>query len=124
MVIHNSDDEFICSHLVAETKEKAVINTDHKRDKSVKINELIKQTAAVFDDGFLATEYFELLRKDKGRYIRDHIQALSQEISSKDKNQVSQVLKNAWRKNTSALQPLKSFAGKIRRRTKKRTLHG
>ena len=93
LVIHNSDDEFICSHIIAETKGKAVINTDHKRDKSVKINELIKQTAALFEDGFLATEYFELLRKDKGRYIRDHIQAISQEISGKDKNQVSQVLK-------------------------------
>ena len=93
LVIHNSNDEFICSHIIAETKGKAVINTDHKRDKSVKINELIKQTAALFEDGFLATEYFELLRKDKGRYIRDHIQAISQAITAKDKNQVSQVLK-------------------------------
>lgn len=92
LVIHNSNDEFICSHIIGEAKGKAVINTDHKRDKSVKINELIKQTAALFEDGLLATEYFELLRKDKGRYIRDHIQAISQAITAKDKNQVNRVL--------------------------------
>lgn len=93
LLIHNSCDEFICSHIIAEIKGKAVINTDHKRDKSIKINELIKQTAALFEDDVLATEYFELLRKDKGRYIRDHIQAIGRAITDKDKNQVSQVLK-------------------------------
>lgn len=46
----------------------------------------------MFEDGLLATEYFELLRKDKGRYIRDHIQAISQAITAKDKNQVNRVL--------------------------------
>lgn len=92
LIIHSSKDEFVCSHIIAETKGKAVINTDHKRDKSLKINELIKKTAALFEDGLLATEYFELLRKDKGRYIRDHIQAISHAIAGKDKNRVNQVL--------------------------------
>jgi transposase len=92
LVINDSNDEFICSHPIAEEKGKVVINTDHKRDKSAKISELIKQTAALFEDTSLATEYFELLRKDKGRYIRDQLQAISQAISAEEKNHVNQVL--------------------------------
>jgi hypothetical protein len=32
------------------------------------------------------------MRKDKGRYIRDHIQAIRQAISAEDKNHVTHVL--------------------------------
>lgn len=92
LIIHDSDDKFICKHTVASGNGKNVINTDHKRDKSASINQLIQQTAALFDNTGLATQYFELLRKDKGRYIRDHIQAIREAITGQNKDHANLVL--------------------------------
>ncbi len=92
LLIHDRDDKFICKHAVASGNGKNVINTDHKRDKSASINQLIQQTAALFDNTGLATQYFELLRKDKGRYIRDHIQAIREAITGQNKDHTNLVL--------------------------------
>ena len=92
LIIHDWQDQFLCKHGIVTGNGKTVINTDHKRDKSQKIDELIAQTAALFDKADLAKEYFQLLRKDKGRYIRDHVQAIREAISSHDKIHVSNVL--------------------------------
>jgi transposase len=92
LIIHDSADRLICKHPIGNTKGKTIINTDHKRDKSAKIGELIAQTAALFDNTLLASEYFELMRKDKGRYIRDHIQAIRDAVSGEDKKHVDRVL--------------------------------
>ncbi len=92
LIIHDLQDKFICRHLLASGNGKTVINTDHKRDKSGSINDLVTLTAALFDNEVLATQYLELIRKDKGRYVRDHLQAIRAIVSGQDKNQVNQVL--------------------------------
>jgi hypothetical protein len=86
------DGKFICSHTLASTSGKTIINRDHKRDKHAKISLFIMETAALFEDPMLATEYLELLRKEKGRYIRDHIQAIRNCIEGLDKTIVGHSL--------------------------------
>jgi hypothetical protein len=92
--IHNHDmpQSFLCKHTVIERKGLKIINADHKRDKSQKINDLIASTAALFSDPQLATHYFELIRQDKKRYLRDQVQAIRDLVQGRNKALVAEVL--------------------------------
>lgn len=92
--IHNNDiqESFLCKHTVIERKGLKIINADHKRDKSQKINDLIASTAALFSDPQLATHYFELIRQDKKRYLRDQVQAIRDIVHGRNKALVAEVL--------------------------------
>jgi transposase len=90
--IHDTDGAFLCMHDIEERKGHTVINTDHKRDKTRKVKELLTQTAGQFMDPALAMQYFEMIRKVKGRYLRDQVQAISKAIEGKNKQLVAEVL--------------------------------
>ncbi len=92
LFIHNDDGALLCKHAIEERKGHTVINTDHKRDKSRKVKELLTQTASQFKYPALALEYFEMIRKVKGRYLRDQVQAIGKAIEGKDKQVVAEVL--------------------------------
>jgi hypothetical protein len=83
---------FICRHAIMESKGNKVINTDHKRDKSLKLKELLTQTAGKFLNPGLALQYFEMIRAQKPRYLRDQIQAIQKSIEGKNKQMVADVL--------------------------------
>lgn len=90
--IHDEQGKLLCIHAVEEGKGHTVINTDHKRDKSRKLKELLTQTASAFLQPSLALHYFEMIRKVKGRYLRDQVQAIGKAIEGKDKHLVAEVL--------------------------------
>ena len=83
---------FLCRHAIMATKGNKVINTDHKRDKSLKLKELLMQTAAKFLHPGLALQYFEMIRTQKPRYLRDQVQAIQKSIEGKNKQLVADVL--------------------------------
>jgi hypothetical protein len=90
--IHDKDGIFLCKHAIAESKGNTVVNTDHKRDKSLKVKALLTQTANQFSNPALALQYFEMIRKEKGRYLRDQVQAIGKAIEGKNKQLVAEVL--------------------------------
>ncbi len=90
--IHDQAGEFLCKHILATTTGNTIINTDHKRDKSIKVKELLQQTANAFMDPTLAQAYFELIRDQKPRYLRDQVQAIGKAIEGKSKQLISVVL--------------------------------
>jgi hypothetical protein len=90
--IHDDQKKFLCRHPVAQSKGNKIINTDHKRDKSKKLKDLVAETAALFSNPALAAEYFELIREVKGRYLRDQVQAIGEAITGRSKDLVNQVL--------------------------------
>jgi IS30 family transposase len=63
---------------VSKEKGKTIVNNDHKRDKSAKIDQLIINVAGLFESPEMAVSYFALLRKEKPRYIRDQIAIIKQ----------------------------------------------
>ena len=67
--VHDKEGVFLCKHAIAQSKGNTVINTDHKRDKSLKLKDLITQTASLFLNPGLAIQYFEMIRKQRGRYL-------------------------------------------------------
>tara|TARA_R110002020_G_C16251443_1_gene769852 strand:+ start:191 stop:1756 length:1566 start_codon:yes stop_codon:yes gene_type:complete len=63
----------ICTHSLAEGVGRTIINTDHKRDKSQKINDMMQSLSECFTRREAAMEYFEQIRTRYGRYIRDQM---------------------------------------------------
>jgi transposase len=90
--VHDKARVFLCKHPIAQNKGNKVINTDHKRDKSLKLKELLANTADKFLHPGLALEYFEMIRKQKGRYLRDQVEAICKAIDGKNKQLVADVL--------------------------------
>jgi len=90
--IYDIEGTVLCTHQIPEGKGNSVLNTNHKRDRSLKIDQLIVQVSSRFQDSVLAKTFFERIRKDKGRYIRDHVQAIGEAIQHQDASLVSTVL--------------------------------
>lgn len=97
--IQDSRGVLLCKHPFTEGRGHQVINRNHKRDRSASIDQLIAATAARFADPTEARQYLEAIRKQKGRYIRDHVQAIAEAISQVDANVVSSVLETCVREN-------------------------
>ena len=66
-------EEQICRHKIPVGRGNKVANTDHKRDKSAAIGEMIVEVAALFEDPEKAREWLEMIKADKPRYIRDQL---------------------------------------------------
>jgi len=92
LYVHHADGTHLCKHLLAECRGMTVINNDHKRDKSLKVKELLRQTAEMFTDATLAMQYFEMIREIRPRYLRDQVQAIQNAIAGKNKPLLTRVL--------------------------------
>jgi transposase len=79
--VYDSGEVQLCQHQVPFNKGNLIINTDHKRDKSAKINELISQTAALFADTNSAERYLQKVKELKPRYVRDQLLAIREAVS-------------------------------------------
>jgi transposase len=97
--IHDDRGAFLCKHLMPEGRGHSLINNNHKRDRTQKIDQLIAQTAARFQDPAGAKEYLERIRKERGRYIRDHVQAIAEVVSQVDATLVSAILDTCLQEN-------------------------
>lgn len=84
--IYTTDKSLICSHELSLEKGKTIINTDHRRDKSGSINEMIKATAEHFTDTKKAVEYFRKIQAAFPRYTRDHLQVIRRALKDVPKN--------------------------------------
>ena len=90
--IHNEQSAFLCKHPLAQSKGNKIINTDHKRDKSQKLKELVADISALFINPLLAAEFFELNREVKGRYLRDQVLSIRETIKGCDEQLANKVL--------------------------------
>ena len=73
LIIENGQGTQICRHEVCSGKGQIISNTDHNRDKSKRVDELIMQVAQCFDDAEKAEKYLLNIRQEKPRYIRDQL---------------------------------------------------
>lgn len=79
--IFNTKHELIATHKLCLLQGELISNTNHKRDTSLKLDELLKQASEKFTDHNLAMEYFLRIKKHLPRYTRDHIQAITKSLS-------------------------------------------
>lgn len=80
LIIKDDKGNFICSHILCTDRGKKITNTNHKRDKSMGIDNLLLETAMKFPDYEKAKSYLQQVRKRKNRYARDQLGAIKQAI--------------------------------------------
>lgn len=78
LLLYEEQGTLLCSHTQCTSKGQKIINTDHKREKSAAIPELIHQACSFLEDPELGRSFLETIRKDKPRYIRDQVQVLKE----------------------------------------------
>lgn len=92
LIICTEQKEELIRHKISLDKGVTITNTDHKRDKSGKIKELLAQVAALFEDKELAEKYLLQLQKAKPRYIRDQLLLIKKTIDKKKITGIDQAL--------------------------------
>jgi hypothetical protein len=94
----------LCKHKIVDGKGIKILNSDHKRDKSSAINEMIEELCMLFHQGEQAREWLYALKSAKPRYIRDQLLILKGVIDGADPMLVDKTLQYCiTNKNTSAV---------------------
>lgn len=77
---------------IPDSKGNLVRNNNHSRDKSQKINSLMKRVAEKFADSRKAQAFFEEIHKEKPRYIRDQLTLIEASLESADRMAIEKAL--------------------------------
>lgn len=82
----------ICRHIIPARKGEKVINTDHKRDKSTTIDQMLDEVAHLFADPQQAISWLKNIRSDKPRYIRDQLIMIRNAVAGHDPEMIAPVV--------------------------------
>lgn len=84
LVIQNMEEKELCRHVRSVLRGQKILQTDHTRDKSQAIWDMMQEFAAMFEDKEEALGWIYKLKADKPRYIRDQIQLLKTTVATLD----------------------------------------
>jgi len=84
LVIQDMDKKELCRHICSVLQGQKILQTDHGRDKSQAIWEMMQEFAALFEDSEEALGWVYKIKADKPRYIRDQIQLLKTTVQTLD----------------------------------------
>ncbi len=90
--IYSLKQEFLGSHMLSNQKGETVTNTNHRRDTSKSIDQMIDQTSAYFTDVALALDYLNQIRAKLPRYTRDHLQMILKALKDSDQKMADKTL--------------------------------
>ncbi len=90
--IYSLNNELICSHPVSHLKGQTISNTNHRRDTSKSLGQMMQQVADCFTSQDLATGYFNKIREKFPRYTRDHLQVILKTVTDVDKKTADKTL--------------------------------
>lgn len=91
--------ELICTHPLSCSKGKTISNTNHKRDASKSLKDMMQQTASCFTDHGLAMDYIRRVKQEYPRYIRDHLQAILKATAGADKEAADKTMSFCMQNN-------------------------
>ena len=73
-------------------KGKTIINTNHRRDTSSSLENMIERTLSYFSNGESALGYIKEIRKKYPRYTRDHLEVMLKSLATGDKDTADKAL--------------------------------
>lgn len=83
LIISNPQgDQELCRHQISFDKGVKVINTDHKRDKSAAIDQLMLELCNQFENPIVAKDWLISIHEAKPRYIRDQLLIIQQVVKT------------------------------------------
>jgi IS30 family transposase len=110
LFIYDEQGALLCSHAECISKGQKIINTDHKREKSAALRELIHQVCSSLEDPELGKSFLEAVRTDKPRYLRDQVLVLKQCIETYSREIISEALHYCCNHRLRSALDLKSIA--------------
>jgi len=93
LVIFHAQGHELCRHRIALGKGLKIINTDHKRDKSTGIDQMIHQLCAFLDDPESGKAWLSVLRNAKPRYVRDQLSDIRKVIEKSPAPLITETIK-------------------------------
>ncbi|MGM1057600.1 MAG: hypothetical protein ACQEWG_17100, partial [Bacteroidota bacterium] len=90
--IYGSDQELICSHKISSRKGQFIANTNHKRDTSKSLDQMMLLVTAYFTDEDRAGQYLEKINQKLPRYLRDHLQVILKALDRSEKQAADRAL--------------------------------
>lgn len=109
LVVYDLSDVLLCRHVIALGKGQKVMNTDHKRDKSSAIAELIEQVCTLVNEPEKGRLFLKAIHSQKPRYIRDQILLMKETIEKSENRVVDQALDYCCRHHISSASDFKSI---------------
>ena len=90
--IYSLQENLICTFPVSPLKGQTITNTNHRRDTSKSLDDMIGQTASYFTNKELAMGYLQQIRELLPRYTRDHLQVILKALVNADKTATDKTL--------------------------------
>ena len=90
--IYDINKKLICTHQLSSGKGKTISNTNHRRDTSKSLAELISKAVGHFTDQNQAETYFKKIQTKWPRYTRDHLQAILKAIDKAPQQAIDKTL--------------------------------
>jgi hypothetical protein len=107
----------ICRHTIAVGKGQKVTNTDHSRNKTAAIDELMELVCVLLDNAQQGRVMLAAIRLHKPRYIRDHIVVVRQCIEKYNKQIINKALDYCCANNVNSAIDFKSVVEQYGRNT-------
>ena len=90
--IYTFEDELIGTHVLSSLTGQTIINTNHRRDTSRSIEQMMLHTISCFTDEALATNYLQKIKELHPRYTRDHLQVILKALGHFEKKAADKAL--------------------------------
>ncbi len=90
--IYSADQELICTHKISSKKGQFIANTNHKRDTSKSLDQMMLLATSYFTDKDMAAQYLQKIARKLPRYIRDHLQVILKVLEGSDKQAADNAL--------------------------------
>lgn len=90
--IYSLDRVLICTHPISSIKGQFIANTNHKRDTSKSLDQMMLLAASHFTDKDMAFQYLQKIKEKLPRYIRDHLQVVLKALVSSEKQAADSAL--------------------------------
>jgi transposase len=122
IIISDRANKHLCTQTISAGKGNLVSNTDHKREKSAGITQMITDISCLFSSPEQAISYMESIRLEKPRYVRDQLILLKQTIENADTQTIDQTLQYCLQMKVYSANDFKSVAaGLLQKRSWEKT---
>lgn len=92
IIMHLEKDEELARHKIPSGRGQLVKNKNHTRDRTKNIANLMEEVISMFPDSQAATVFFENIRADKPRYIRDQLSVIKKAVKEHNPDIISRAL--------------------------------
>ena len=115
LTIYAADKTQIAHYKIYKGKGRKIGKTNFKRDYSAKIEQLMQDLSSQFDQPNSARNYFQQIRKDNPRYIRDQLLLIRKLTKEHGMDIMNQALDFCVKNNILKATDMESLAQKLRR---------